>query len=144
MPTQYRDFMEEEKECPFCHRKESDVIMESKHAYATYALAPYHKDHLLVIPKRHVTHILDLTPEEQHDIDNLMDTLWQDMQKKFKYKDVSFLVRDGKGSGASVEHTHYHIIPETKIGDFEHDPDNRNILGTRAIKNEVERIKAIV
>ncbi len=137
----YKDIWHKKRKCPFDNPKASDIILQNKSAYMTYALAPYHVDHLLVIPKRHVEHILDITKGEMKDIDTLLDRGWDIMRKKMGYHNVSFLVREGKGSGASVAHMHYHIIPEVRIGDLEHDYENRSILTPKEIKAEVKRMR---
>jgi diadenosine tetraphosphate (Ap4A) HIT family hydrolase len=137
----YKEIWQNERPCPFDNPHSSDIITQNDSAYMTYALAPYHRDHLLVIPKRHVEHILDITHEEMEDIDALLEQGWRMMKKKMGYHNVSFLVREGKGSGASVAHMHYHIIPEAKIGDLEHDTENREILSKEEIKEQVNRMR---
>ncbi len=66
----YNDFLTTLKTCPFCELSQR-ILLENNSAYLTYSLAPYHPDHLLVVPKRHVEHILDLTDDEIKDIDAL-------------------------------------------------------------------------
>lgn len=140
----YKEVFTKKRPCPFDHPKPGDIIFENKSVFVTYALAPYHRDHLLVVPKRHVVKILHMTRKELVDIDAVLDMLWKVYKNKFKYKSVSFLLREGKRSGASVAHLHYHIIPDTRIGDLEHDWANRSILSPQKIKNEVNRIKKIL
>lgn len=137
----YKELWHKDRSCPFDAPKASEILLENENAYLTYALAPYHIDHLLVVPKRHVEHISDITDQEMLDIDALLRTGWDILKQHMKYKNVSFLMREGEGSGASVAHMHYHIIPEIKIGDLEHDNENRNILDLEEIKQQVNRIR---
>lgn len=141
----YSEFLQEKKErpCPFCNVKQEEVIAENKTAYLTFALAPYHPDHLLTVPKRHVEHILDLTAEELVDIDALQDKGWEAI-KKLGYKSVTFLVREGDSSGRTVGHIHYHIIPEEKIGDLDHNGELRKIMEPDEIVAEVSKIKKLL
>jgi len=139
----YSDFLKEEKPCPFCATAEREKILENKTAYLTFALAPYHPDHLLVVPKRHVEHILDITEEEMKDIDDLQKKGWM-LLKHFWYKSVSFIVREGDQSGRSVTHIHYHIIPEVRLGDLDHKGDDRKILDPQEITDLLEKFKKIV
>lgn len=147
MATAYKEIFKKKRPCPFDHPKPEDIIIENGSIYVTYALAPYHRDHLLVVPKRHVVEILDMTKKELKDTDAMLDKLWALYRKKFKYHNVSFLLREGKGSGASLSHLHYHIIPEVKIGNMLYNTqaksDNRKTLTPRQVKNEIERIKKI-
>lgn len=141
---QYKEVFTKKRPCPFDHPLAGDIVTSNDSAFVTYALAPYHRDHLLVVPWRHVTHINKLTEEELSDIDALLDKLWVLYKKKLKYRAVSFLLREGKRSGASVAHLHYHIIPDTRIGDIEHDWANREILTPKKKANQVERIKKLL
>ncbi len=145
---QYKEVFKKERPCPFDKPKADDVIFQNSSVYVTYALAPYHRDHLLVVPKRHVIDILELTKKELNDVDTMLDKLWMLYKKKFKYRNVAFLIREGKGSGASLAHLHYHIIPEVKIGNMLYNTqsksDNRGIMTPRQIKNEVARIRKIL
>lgn len=67
----YKKFRKKLKSCPFCKTKQA-VITNKNTAYLTYALAPYHDYHLLILPKRHVISFLKLNPQEQKDINLLI------------------------------------------------------------------------
>ena len=108
----------------------------------TFALAPYHADHLLVVPKRHIEHILDITKEEMDDIDALEKNGWE-LLKKLGYKSVSFIVREGVESGRTVTHIHYHVIPEVRLGDVDHNGEVRKILTPEEISAVLARFKKI-
>lgn len=138
----YSDFLKTEKErrCPFCAEDAKEKILENKTAYLTFALAPYHPDHLLVVPKRHVEHILDITPAEMADVDELQDKGWALLQK-LGYKSVSFIVREGDHSGRTVTHIHFHVIPEVRLGDLDHNGEERKILEPVEISELVSRLQ---
>lgn len=141
----YSEFLENEKEkpCPFCATGVKERIIENKTAYLTFALAPYHTDHLLVVPKRHIEHILDITDEEMQDIDHLQEKGWALLQK-LGYKNVSFIVREGDHSGRTVTHIHYHIIPEVRLGDLDHNGEERKILEQAEISALLDRFLHLV
>ncbi|MEK7089381.1 MAG: hypothetical protein AAB920_01025, partial [Patescibacteria group bacterium] len=63
----YKTFLKKLNHCPFCESKDR-IIKENKLAYLTYSLAPYHKHHMLAIPKRHDHAILDIKKNEMEDI----------------------------------------------------------------------------
>jgi diadenosine tetraphosphate (Ap4A) HIT family hydrolase len=140
----YSEFLAKGKErpCPFCATPAGEIIEENKTAYLTFALAPYHQDHLLVVPKRHVVHILDIKPDELADIDRLEDKGWAHL-KKLGYKSVSFAVREGESSGRTVEHIHYHVIPEVRLGDLDHNGEERKILGPAEIEELVTKLRKL-
>jgi diadenosine tetraphosphate (Ap4A) HIT family hydrolase len=140
--VKYKDFLQaaKEKPCPFCVTHPQEKIIENKTAYLTYALAPYHPDHLLTVPKRHIEHILDITDEELKDIDDLQKKGWE-ILKKLGYKSVSFIVREGDASGRTVTHIHYHVIPEVRLGDMDHNGDERKILSSEEVIALLARLR---
>ncbi|MCC7004829.1 HIT domain-containing protein [Candidatus Nomurabacteria bacterium] len=136
----YDDFLKIPRECPFCVRKNNEVIEEDDLSYITYALAPYHEDHLLVIPKRHIEKILDVKDNEE-------DSIYKHIRKatkilhKLGYKDISILVRDGDDSMKSISHLHYNIIPDTRLGDIDHQGKKRVVLSEKEVEALYKRLK---
>ncbi len=137
----YTELMAKERPCPFCNALPENIIAENKHAYLTFALAPYHKDHLLVVPKRHIEHILDISDSEMEDIDHLQNKAWKALQN-LGYTSVSYIVREGAASGRSVTHVHYHVIPEVRLGDLDHNGTERKILDQSEISELLTRVKS--
>lgn len=139
----YRDLLKNAKKCPFCSPEKGRVIIQNSKAYLTYAVAPYHNDHLMVIPKRHVEKLLELTTLEIKDLDTMVRKALK-ILKNLGYKNLSILIRQGEKSGRTVSHIHYNIIPNTIIGNmnpkFKH--GNRKVL-TKSQKNIlIKRINA--
>jgi diadenosine tetraphosphate (Ap4A) HIT family hydrolase len=93
------------------------MILSRKHAYLTYSKAPYHKHHLLVIPKRHIESFFNISENERKDIDELIK-IGTKILKKLKYNNFTILVREGDDSNKSIKHLHYHIIPSDPVGDL--------------------------
>lgn len=144
MTIKYKDFLKNQEAktgpCPFCTIKEDIVIARNAHAYLTLALAPYNKDHLLMIPTRHVKHIFDVTPEEHAAIRELEQKAW-DLLQHLGHTGVSFVVREGKSAGGTVEHLHYHAIPDTRLGNMDADGDERVVLGPEEHVQETVRFR---
>jgi len=139
----YSNFIKKIRKCPFCNCQQ-EIIYQNKTAFLTFALAPYHPYHLLVIPKRHIVSFLHLKTKERKDIDKLIR---QGISKlhQLKIKNISVLVRDGSltGSGKSILHLHYHIIPNTHIGNLNHRGQPRKILSYQQIKKTINKLKNI-
>lgn len=131
----YRDFLKDLHTCPFCIG-EQFMLIEHEHAYLTYALAPYHPHHMLVIPKRHVLPFLDLTEEEQNSITTLVRSGFSAL-KHLGYHNITVLVREGGDSGKSIPHLHYHLIPNIRIGDVDHHGRERAVLTPEEIVSTV-------
>lgn len=142
----YDEFLKIPRACPFCSpAREPATIIENKTAYLTYALAPYHPDHLLVIPKRHIVNILDVTAEEEDDIYDLVRKALRVLHGPGEgYDDVSVLVRDGDNTMKTVSHLHYNIIPNTRLGDIDHTGKKRVTLSTEEAAAVLKKTKELI
>ena len=110
----YDDFLKKQgPKCPFCHKKRS-IIHRTQKAYITYGIAPYHEHHMLVVPRRHVIDLTKLRKLEETEIQNLIK-IGISILNHLGYRDYSILVRNGKNSGKTVSHLHYHLIPKTEL-----------------------------
>lgn len=79
--------------CPFCDMPKEFILEHSDYFYVTLARAPYIKDHLLIIPKRHVVLFNDLSRDE---IQNLMQLITEWNKKLHqRHQDTNLLLRDG-------------------------------------------------
>ena len=140
----YDDFLHTIPSCPFCGENPHNRIIESReHAYLTYALAPYHKHHLLVLPRRHVLSIKDLTLEEETEIEELQ-RIGLTLLNKLGYTDITLLVREGAvGHGKSMEHIHFHIVPFIQIGSLNHYGEKRTILTDAEIEETMKDFERV-
>ncbi len=137
----YPEYLKTLTSCPFCSQSlRNRIITERKQAYLTYAIAPYAKNHLLVIPKRHVEQVLELKPAELADIFSLLRDAAQTFEKN-GINDYTMLVRNGKNSGKSVKHLHFHLIPKHRIGDLDRKGDVRKLLSEMQITRLVDEMK---
>jgi len=135
----YKEFLESLTGCPFCEG-ENRIISDSETAYLTYALAPYHKHHLLILPKRHLESAQEVTEQEDKDIENLQQ-IGMMVLKKLGYSSVTFLEREGRlNENKSIAHIHYHLIPEVRIGDMDHSGQERRILSDEEIEETMRDI----
>lgn len=135
----YVDFIKTKSQCPFCGNRQ-EQIFKTEHAYLTYALAPYSKHHLLVIPNRHIESIRDMTPEETRDID-ILERKALDILNKLGYKNATFLIREGTSSDKSVAHLHFHVIPQIPIGPLDNDSREREIMTEQEVMETISDIK---
>jgi len=129
----YKDFLRDLVGCPFCELSFNRMIEEEQDAFLTYSIAPYHKHHLLVIPKNHSEHFQDLTTQETQSIEKLLHK-WVNLLRSLGYEDYTILVRNGERSGKSIGHLHYHIVPVVMIGDLDHRGQARETLSELEIE----------
>ncbi len=142
----YNDYLKTLTECPFCVSIKPRILAENEYAVLTYALAPYHKYHLIVVPKRHVDHIKDLLWDENICIMALIVNAIKVLDK-IGHDDCTIVARDGRAAGKSIEHLHYHIIPEGVIEDVSINLEVRKLLSDQEetdlrdeLKKDFERI----
>lgn len=135
----YVDYIKTIDRCPFCSGIHRRIVHENEHAYLTYSLAPYHKYHLLVIPKRHVERLIDLTWSEEISIMALLSTGIKALDK-LKIDDCSILVKDNY---KSVPHLHYHIIPDANVTDISEDVSVRRIITDQEEEELIRELRKI-
>lgn len=138
----YTDFLTTVSGCPFCEGR-NKVILQSDHCFLTYALAPYHKHHLLVIPNMHRESFTDLTAEEMDDIDALEKKAIR-ILRNLGYTNISLLMREGDAKNKSVKHVHFHVIPQVYIGELYDDGSDRKILSESEIDKAMKEIRAVL
>jgi diadenosine tetraphosphate (Ap4A) HIT family hydrolase len=139
----YKEMLENLEGCPFCEGKKNEVLLDGSHSFLTYALAPYHPHHLLVIPKRHVESLTELTDEEEGEIANLEQKGIRALQK-LGYESASLLVREGNAKNKSVCHIHFHLIPEIAIGDVNSKGEERKVMTEEEVEKIVREVKRVL
>ncbi len=114
-------------DCIFCQSDRS-IVAQSKLSFAVLDGFPVSKGHTLVIPKRHVATIWELTAEEYVDAFYLVRQVKDVIQKEFNPQGINIGVNCGEAAGQTVFHAHIHIIPRYS-GDV-HNPRGgvRNII----------------
>lgn len=138
----YKEFLKNIRKCPFCERKDF-IFKENEHAYLTFSLAPYTKDHLLAIPKTHAKSFADLKMVEYESVSDLLK-IGSKILEKLGYDSSTILVRSGNNGARSVEHLHFHIVPEVLIGDLNHIGRERSILEGDEIQDVKKRVEKAV
>ncbi len=140
--TEYLQTLDHDK-CPFCEPGQR-VYRKNDAAYLTYALAPYHRHHLLIIPNRHVLSMLDMSEAEHAQFWHLIREGMETM-RKLGYENLSVLVREGEvGAIKSVAHLHYHIIPNHRIGDLDINGEARKILTEEEVEEISKELLAVM
>jgi ATP adenylyltransferase len=105
--------------CLFCEIPEDRVIAENELAYAIRDGFPVTELHTLIIPKRHVASYFELGRPEVNAINQLLDTLRDDIrQQDSTVTGFNIGINDGESSGQTIFHCHVHLIPR-RVGDIE-------------------------
>ena len=82
---------------------------------------PVAEGHTLVIPRKHVASVYDLTIQEQNAVWDLVRIVRERLLGELKPDGFNIGVNDGVAAGQTVPHAHVHVIPR-RAGDV---PDAR-------------------
>jgi ATP adenylyltransferase len=75
-------------------------------------LYPYNNGHLMIIPKRHISLLGELSGEESLDIMNEITAAQNALTEVYKPDGFNIGANLGRASGAGIEnHIHFHIVP---------------------------------
>lgn len=94
-----------------CHK-----VSEGENWFAFLDIYPRREGHTLVIPKRGVSNISQLSQKEISDLFIGMNTVQNILSKHFQTNDFTICIHDGEMAGQEVPHVHIHVIPRT-LGD---------------------------
>ena len=134
--------MKLDRPCPFCNTEGRGILAENASAFLTYSIAPYAPDHLLICTKRHIEYFADLTEEEHADIVALQKIGFA-LLRKLGRENVTLLYREGKGTGKSIDHIHYHLIPEAIVTAPTGGAD-RPVMTEEEISKLMERFRMVI
>jgi diadenosine tetraphosphate (Ap4A) HIT family hydrolase len=102
--------------CAFCHMEKSRITLQTDFAVALPDRFPVAEGHMLVVAKRHVSSLFDLSEEEQAAIWRLVAQVRHKLVSEMKPDGFNVGVNDGPAAGQTVLHAHVHVIPR-RAGD---------------------------
>ncbi len=109
-------------DCPLCERLGAgDLVAENALAAAFADAFPLTEGHTLVVPRRHVAGLFDLSAEEQAALFGLLPVVKARLDAAHAPDGYNVGVNVGEAAGQTVAHVHVHVIPRRK-GDV---PDPR-------------------
>jgi diadenosine tetraphosphate (Ap4A) HIT family hydrolase len=110
-----------ETKCPFCALNPERVVISDLEVLAVQDGYPVTEGHTLVIPRRHVSRLFELPPNEQANLWLFVGRVRDFLATKLNVENFNVGLNDGKLAGQTVPHAHIHIIPRRE-GDV---PDPR-------------------
>jgi ATP adenylyltransferase len=102
---------EDPKTCVFCDLSDNHIILKTKYTYLIANKYPYAGGHVLVLPKRHVSKLSELTTKERTDLFNIIDLATYTLDVMYSPDGYNIGCSVGKVSGGSVYHLHFHVLP---------------------------------
>lgn len=107
-------------DCIFCKILKGELpcmkIYEDERTMAFLDIAKDVDGHILVIPKKHVTNILDADGETLSHVMNTVKKIGAHLTENCGYEGMNVLNANNECSGQTVFHLHIHVIPR-KHGD---------------------------
>jgi histidine triad (HIT) family protein len=102
-------------DCLFCKIVAGEipakVVAESDTSLAFYDIAPQAPVHVLVIPKRHVTGVNDVAPENRGVFDDLMELAQQVVTDEgIRESGYRLVFNVGEDGQQTVAHLHLHVL----------------------------------
>lgn len=102
--------------CIFCDivagEADRSVVYEDHDVVAFMDVHPAAPGHLLVAPKRHATHLADLSPDSGAALMNAATACAEALRASALRSDgINLVVSDGAAAGQEVLHIHMHVLP---------------------------------
>ncbi|NMQ18065.1 HIT family protein [Candidatus Competibacter phosphatis] len=97
--------------CPFCNLSQERIVAVSEHMRAIRDAFPISPGHTLLLPRRHVGSLFDLTVVEWVELGQLLARSRTALQAEFRPDGFNVGVNEGVAAGQTVPHLHVHLIP---------------------------------
>ncbi len=105
-------------DCIFCKILKGELpcmkIYEDERTMVFLDIAKDVDGHILVIPKKHVTNILDADAETLSHVMNTVKKIGAHLTENCGYEGMNILNANNECSGQTVSHLHIHIIPRKR------------------------------
>lgn len=108
-------------DCLFCKiiKKEipSDVVYEDEEVLAFKDIHPAAPVHILVIPKKHISSLVELQEQDIAVVGKIYQVINQIAKEQgFAQKGFRVIVNCGEDGGQEVGHLHFHVLAGKKLG----------------------------
>lgn len=99
--------------CPFCDRIENGSVslVSTELCVAFEDAYPLSRGHLLIVSRRHVERLRDLSPEEHRAMWDLIPAVQRCIEGEHNPDGYNVGLNDGVAAGQTVPHVHLHVIP---------------------------------
>jgi ATP adenylyltransferase len=124
-------------DCIFCATladgdADSLVVFRGSTCYVILNLFPYNNGHLMVVPNRHISSLVDATAEELAEMMELARRTEIALREAYAPHGLNFGINLGKAAGAGIlDHIHLHIVPR-----WSGDTNFMTVVGTTRVLPE--------
>ena len=110
------------EDCLFCKIMNGEIpsskVFEDDKVYAFKDINPAAPIHILVIPKKHVDSLADLSEEDKDYVWAIHEAMNKIAEEQgFLNDGYRVVVNCGRDAGQEVMHLHYHLLAGEKFGD---------------------------
>ncbi|KAJ1975218.1 Dinucleoside triphosphate hydrolase [Dimargaris xerosporica] len=113
----------------------SQIFFTSRLSFGLVNLKPITAGHVLVVPKRNVPRLAELTTDEVSDLFLSAQRIGKVIEREFNGTSLTVAIQDGPAAGQTVAHCHVHVIPR-RFGDWKINDDIYEELDHTKIDNE--------
>jgi len=108
--------------CPFCSQEiiNRQKIFETESEYVFYNIRNSNKGRCLVIPKRHIASLDEMTDEELISFFKTVRLVAQKLKDYLSPAGINYGLNEGDRAGQTIKHMHFHIIPRFDNDSFPH------------------------
>lgn len=104
-------------DCVFCRIVAGEIpsarLIETDTVISFLDIAPVNPGHCLIVPKRHVETLVDLSGEELSDCAATAQRLARAVMKATDSPGLNLLQNNDRCAGQVVPHAHFHVIPRS-------------------------------
>jgi histidine triad (HIT) family protein len=97
--------------CAFCDLRSKYIFYEENDVVMTVALYAYIDGHFMIIPRRHVRSVKEITPLEWETMRKMMYMAKKLIREVHGVKGMQIVQKDGAEAQSTVEHIHFHCVP---------------------------------
>jgi histidine triad (HIT) family protein len=137
------------KKCVFCEisakRMDTELtVFEDEHVIAHMSLLqkPSNHGHVLVMPRKHIQNIYELSEELNAPLMSALRLLSCATKQAFSAEGIHIRQNNESAAGQDLSHLHFHVIPRYEEDDFETKQYDRLPLQTR--KDLAQKLKTAV
>lgn len=107
-----------DQECIFCSALQSKddegrlLVYRGQSSFAIMNLYPYNSGHLMIVPNRHLSNLLDLDEKETLEIMKITKMMIVAIQGIMRPDGFNYGLNAGRSAGAGIDqHIHFHLVP---------------------------------
>lgn len=107
----YDDIWKTVGKCVFCDMRDKYIFHEENGVVMTVPLYAYIDGQIMVVPRRHVRSVKELTTEEWETMRRFFYMAKKIIRDVHGIKAMQIVQKDGQDAGGTVEHLHFHCMP---------------------------------